>query len=299
MPRPRQRHIYFAGLALDSALFALGAFLANFLFARNDALIYTMGGVLLFVGNFILKSLLFRKEWYRIKMFESLSDEVARGATAYGISRLYNMQDATEQDLRNKDTRKAISDAHSLFLCANSGASYLNAAVSRHRPSIIQRLKAGIGLQVLLLDPLSPEKRLRDQVNVAGERTDSKLSLGDIIRLCNEFPRIEVRFVQSGMTCSLFFADDILFFDPYHLSRNDGRIENRFLCLRVGRVAVASGLSYFELFQAHRDVLWQRGTPIEQWLSANRDALESRLGIAELPEYRPASPQGAACGNAQ
>jgi len=75
-----------------------------------------------------------------------------------------------------------------MFLCANSGASYLNAAVARHRPSVIERLNAGVAFQVVLLDPLSKEKRLRDEVNVAGELSDSKLSLGDIIRLCNEYP---------------------------------------------------------------------------------------------------------------
>ncbi len=123
-----------------------------------------------------------------------------------------------------------------MFLCANSGASYLSAAVVRHRPHIVEKLRTGHVFQVLLLDPLSNEKRLRDEVNVAGELTDSKLPLGDIIRLCNEYPRLDVRFIDRGMTCSLFFADDILFFDPYHLAFRDGRVENRFVCLQLARV---------------------------------------------------------------
>jgi hypothetical protein len=93
------------------------------------------------------------------------------------------------------------------------------------------------------------------------------------------------------MTCSLFFADGTLFFDPYHLAFRDGRIENRFLCLQITRAAAPSGLSYFDLFQIHRDVLWERGKPIEEWLPENRGRLEAELNVRELPELRRARQQ--------
>ena len=151
----------------------------------------------------------------------------------------------------------------------------------------MDRLRAGCVFQALLLDPLSHEKRLRDEVNVQGEQADSKLSLGDIIRLCNDYVRLDVRFIDRGMTCSLFFANDILFFDPYHLAYRDGRIENRFLCLRMVRVNPPAGISYFDLFRSHWDVLWQRGVPIREWLGRNRERLEGELHIRELPELNP------------
>jgi hypothetical protein len=221
-------------------------------------------------------------------MFETLSDNIARSAESYGVSRFYNMQIASDQAQRNADTQSAIATANSMFLCANSGASYLNAAVVRHRPFVIERLKAGCGFQVLLLDPLSDEKKLRNEQNVAGELNDSKLSLGDIIRLCNDYPRLDVRFIGRGMTCSLFFADNVLFFDPYHFAVRDGRIENRFLCLQMKRAEVPSGHSYFDLLQIHRDVLWERGTPIENWLSENRERLDVEMNVRDLPELRRA-----------
>src|SRR5262249_16113316 len=103
----------------------------------------------------------------------------------------------------------------------------------------------------------------------------------------NDYLRLDVRFIDRGMTCSLFFANDVLFFDPYHLAYRDGRIENRFLCFRMVRAKPAEGVSYFELFQSHWDVLWRRGVPIQEWLRRNRERLERELNIRDLPELRP------------
>lgn len=285
MNKPRPRHIVFITLAAEAILFVAAAFLANYLISKGLRT-YAVSALALLIGHVLFRWFMMREERYRLKIFETLSDNIADSAESYGIRHFYNMQIAADQNQRNIDTQLAISTANSMFLCANSGASYLNAALTRHRSHVIQRLKAGCPFQVLLLDPLSGEKRLRDQLNVEGEPTDSKLSLGDVIRLCNEYPRLDVRFIDRGMTCSLFFADDVLFFDPYHLSVVDGRIENRFLCLKMVRANVPMGLSYFELFQIHRDILWERGTPIEEWLPEQRDRLEAELNIRELPELR-------------
>jgi len=290
MNKPRPRHVVLVSVLVDSALFVAAAFAANYLINKGMKA-YTLGAFALFIAYIGFRWFVLRPDWYRVNIFERLSDHIADSAEAYGVTDFYNMQIAADQNRRNIDTQQAISTANSMFLCANSGASYLNAAIARHRSYIIERLKAGCVFQVLLLDPLSHEKRLRDEVNVQGERADSKLSLGDIIRLCNDYLLLEVRFIDRGMTCSLFFANDVLFFDPYHLAYRDGRIENRFLCLRMVRVQPPGGVSYFDLFRSHRDVLWPRGVPIQEWLTRNRQRLERELNIRDLPELRsrPAS----------
>ena len=220
-----------------------------------------------------------------LNLLKSSSDvsNLARSAELYGISALYNMQLPADQDRRNSDTQSVIMNARAMFLCANSGASYLAAGVQRHYPRIVDRLKSGVPFRALLLDPLSEEKKLRNEINAAGEANDSKLPIGDIIRLCNQFGALDVRFVGHGMTCSLFIADDVLFFDPYHVGTQNGRIENRFLCLKIARTTVPSGKSYFDLFQNHIDALWRRGDPIEKWLPSNQERLSAQLGIGKLP----------------
>lgn len=286
MKKPRPRQVMLAAIIGDSLLFVTAAFAANYLIGKGLRT-YALGALLVFVAYVLFRWFMLRDDWYRIRIFESLSDHIADSAEAYGVTDFYNMQIAEDQNRRNLDTQAAISTANSMFLCANSGASYLNAALARHRPHVVERLKAGCVFQVLLLDPLSLEKRLRDDVNVRGEQADSKLSLGDIIRLCNDYLRLEVRFIDRGMTCSLFFANDVLFFDPYHLAYRDGRIENRFLCMRMVRVQPTVGVSYFDLFRSHWDVLWPRGIPIQEWLKRNRERLEKELNIRELPELKP------------
>lgn len=288
MTNVRPRHVLFASLFAESLLFVIAAFAANYLIAMG-AKIYILAALALFIAYVVFRWFMLRDEWYRVKVFETRSDHITDSAEAYGVTDFYNMQIAADQNRRNTDTQLAISTANSMFLCANSGASYLNAALARHRPYVVDRLRAGCVFQVLLLDPLSHEKRLRDEVNVQGEQADSKLSLGDIIRLCNDYVRLDVRFIDRGMTCSLFCANDVLFFDPYHLAYRDGRIENRFLCLRMVRVNPPAGISYFDLFRSHWDVLWQRGVPIQEWLRRNRERLEGELHIRELPELKPAN----------
>lgn len=285
MKNIRPRHVVLGSLFAESLLFVTAAFAANYLISKGMK-IYALAALVVFVSYMAFRWFMLRDDWYRLRIFETLSDHIADSAEAYGITDLYNMQISADQDRRNADTQQAISTANSMLLCANSGASYLNAALARHRPYVVERLKAGCIFQVLLLDPLSHEKRLRDEVNVEGEQADSKLSLGDIIRLCNDYSRLDVRFIDRGMTCSLFFANDILFFDPYHLAYRDGRIENRFLCLRMVRVKPVAGVSYFELFQSHWDVLWARGVPIQEWLTRNRQRLHRELNICNLPELR-------------
>jgi hypothetical protein len=287
MKNVRPRHVMFASVFAESLLFGTAAFAANYLIGKGTK-IYALAALALFIAYMGFRWFMLRDDWHRVKTFETLSDHIADSAEAYGVTDLYNMQIAADQNRRNIDTQLAISTANSMFLCANSGASYLNAALARHRPYVVDRLKLGCIFQVLLLDPLSHEKRLRDEVNVQGEQADSKLSLGDIIRLCNDYSRLDVRFIDRGMTCSLFFANDVLFFDPYHLAYRDGRIENRFLCLRMVRVKPTAGMSYFDLFRSHWDVLWPRGVPIQAWLRRNRERLERELNIRELPELRRA-----------
>jgi hypothetical protein len=274
-------------LIADVVFFGIAAFLGNYLYgiaaARQDMTVYGIVGAATLIAYLVWRILQLREDRYRIRAFETLSDNLARSAEAYGIRCVYNMQLPSDQDRRNADTQSVIANARAMFLCANSGASYLSAGVQRHYPRIVEQLRSGTLFRVLLLDPLSDEKQLRNEINAVGEANDSKLPLGDIIRLCNQFSTLDVRFVGRGMTCSVFIADDALFFDPYHVAAQNGRIENRFLCLKIARSDVPSGKSYFDLFHSHIEALWRRGTPIDKWLHANHDQLNEQLGIGKLP----------------
>jgi len=220
--------------------------------------------------------------------FEDSAAQMARSARLYGVERFYNMQLAANQDKRNQDTIAAINTAEAMWLCANSGASYLDPAVYRHWTSVEARLAQGVPFKVVLLDPLSAEKRFRNQLNVGGEADDSKINLAILIRLYNQFPSLEIRFIGRGMTATVFATPTRLFYDPYHAGVVGQRIENRSYCLNVVRATPARGVGYFDLFRAHFDSLWQNSQDLEDWYDANARVLKALPNLQRRHQPRPA-----------
>ncbi|HYH95386.1 hypothetical protein [Hyalangium sp.] len=201
--------------------------------------------------------------------FENQAGEMARSASNYGVAKFYNMQLASDQAKRNEDTRLIVSTAASMWLCANSGASYLDPAVYRHWPAVEQRLRDNVPFKIVLLSPSSSEKTLRNLLNVGQDADDSKLNLLNLVRLYNKYPSLEIRFVEGGMYGTVFATQSQLFYDPYHLAVIGHRIENRSFCLQLERKMVPQGVGYYDLFKAHFDALWRTSTDFEDWVEAN------------------------------
>ena len=211
---------------------------------------------------------------------DTIADTLADAAMSYGVIDLYNMQRLHDQNRRNLDTAITIGKANTMSLAANSGASYLSFGLQRHWPAVRQRLGERVPFRVILLDPCCDERALRNAVNVAGERDDSKLPLSDIIRASNDFPNLEIRFASRGMSCSVFITEDEAYFDPYHLAEDGGRISNRFLCLKMIKTNVPQGVSNYEMVRRHFDALWAASTPLPNWIEANHERMDA------LPKLR-------------
>jgi len=209
----------------------------------------------------------------RLIASKTLANSFTDSAEDYGIDRIYNMQRRFDQDKRNSDTQISIDQAESMRLAANSGASYLSVGLNRHWPNVWRRIAERVPFKVILLDPYSAERKARNLINVAGEAEDSKLPLGDIIRACNKYSELEVRFASTGMTCTVFVTEKEAYFDPYHLAPDGGRISNLFLCLRMQKMTPASGLSNYEIISRHFDSLWSTAIPLRDWLKQKKSML--------------------------
>lgn len=219
----------------------------------------------------------------RIREFlvsEDLAGKVAQSALPSGVSDYFGMQNPKEQTRRNEVTQKAIENATTMWLCANSGASYLDPGIYRHWPFVEKRLDEGVEFRVVLLDPLSEEKKFRNLLNTAGEHHDSKLNVPNLINLYNSYPTLDIKFVRFGMHSTVFCTNDCLFFDPYHVGRINGRIENRTFCVQVTRTTPTEGVGLYRLFKAHFDSLWNEGVGLEQW--ATNSAANSYPGLPAL-----------------
>ncbi|WP_138708177.1 hypothetical protein [Desulfocurvibacter africanus] len=210
---------------------------------------------------------------------DDMASKMALSAEKYGVCEYFNMQDSEDQELRNKKTQHDIENASILWLCANSGASFLDPSIYRHWSFIENKLNNGVEFRVVLLDPYSNEKRFRNQINVAGELLDSKLNLANIIKLQNKFSSLEIRFVQNGMNATVFATNEFLYFDPYHVGVIEDRIENRCFSLRIKPSNPEKGVGLYRLFRSHFETLWRASITFEEWIAKSKNYLPPNLPI--------------------
>ncbi|MBK8063314.1 MAG: hypothetical protein IPK29_03965 [Betaproteobacteria bacterium] len=213
---------------------------------------------------------------------EDFASKIAIAAGTYGVREYFNMQSAKDQALRNERTQQEIQRAQHLWLCANSGASFLDPAVYRHWQFVEQRLKAGTEFRVVLLDPYSGEKAFRNQINVSGEQLDSKVNISNLIKLHNTYPGLEIRFAAHGMHASVFATENCVFFDPYQVGVVGDRIENRSFALRIEPTQPLEGIGLYRLFKSHFETLWRSSTSFSDWIVQANNKLP-----AGLPIFKP------------
>ena len=208
---------------------------------------------------------------------EDFAAKISKAAVEYGVEQYFNMQDPAGQSERNVSTQEAIKSAQNLWLCANSGASYIDPAIFRHWPFVEKKLQEGVEFRVVLLDPYSEEKKFRNMINVGGEQFDSKMNLASLIKLYNKYPNLEIRFVKYGMHATVFATDECLFFDPYQVGVIGDRIENRSFSMRIVQSDPAKGVGLYRLFKSHFDTLWRSSTELSDWIKEVYDKLPENL----------------------
>jgi hypothetical protein len=232
----------------------------------------------------VIKLIEARPALMEILVREDLAAKIAASAIPQGVVDYFDMQKSAEQDRRNRATRNEVAAATAMWLCANSGASYLDPGVYRHWPAVEKRLKEGVEFRVVLLDPFSAEKGFRNKLNVDGERFDSKLNVPGLIKLYNTYPALEVRFVRYGMHATVFATAESMFIDPYHVGVVDNRIESRSICLQVKPATPAEGVGLYRLFKGHLDTLWRSGASFEEWIEESK---KQELLPADMPALKP------------
>ena len=225
-----------------------------------------------FESNPIAKELLVR---------EDAASKIAESAVSYGVEQYFNMQDSSDQANRNARTQEEIKKAQSLWLCANSGASYIEPSIYRHWPAVEKKLSEGANFRIVLLDPFSEEKKFRNMINVGGEQFDSKLNLANLIKLYNTYSNLEIRFAKYGMHTTVFATDNCIFVDPYQVGVVGDRIENRSFSMRIVPKEPNEGVGLYRLFKAHFDTLWRSSVEFGDWVREAQEKLPQ-----DLPDLR-------------
>lgn len=284
MSHSNRKFLEISLIVAEFVLFA-GAVVTSYFSSKNNwAWFFGISAVLalLFVIVKVVQAFPRLKE---IKVHETLAGRIATAAIPRGVDDYYDMLRTPDQDRRNAATQADIANASSMWLCANSGASYLDPAVYRHWPAIQRRLNDGAEFRVVLLDPFSGEKGLRNQLNVNGEQLDSKINLANLINLYNRYRTLSIRFVRYGMHSTVFAADSVLYVDPYTVGVIDGRIENRSYTLRIKNCQPTDGVSLYRLYKSHLDSLLTTGESFEDWLERCADRLPPGLPAIKVRQY--------------
>lgn len=208
-----------------------------------------------------------------IKYFSDLEKEqnrIALNFEAWGIKEVFNMRHQEEIDRRNAATRKLIEEGNRFALLAESGASFIDPAIRRHWDTLKQKLDQGSIFRLLILDPFCTSKSIRNERNGIKGTLDPKLRLERLLELSKVYSdNVEIR-VTSEPYCSLFITDKGLMYDPYHLGKESGRIENYFLALQISK---SGDEKAYWLLNSHFEALWERGMPLEAWRRSNRQML--------------------------
>lgn len=271
-------------LAIGEVLIFIIAVLTAYLCQISEWRMFFLASAVACAIYVVIKLIEIRPALLEIVARDDLAAKIATAAISQGVVDYYDMQKASDQDRRNRETQKEVIQAQVMWLCANSGASYLEPGVYRHWSQVEKRLKEGVSFRVVLLDPFSAEKGFRNRLNVDGERFDSKLNIAGLIKLYNIYPTLEVRFVRYGMHATVFATPTMMFIDPYQVGVIDNRIENRSICLQVKPAEPAEGVGMYRLFKCHLDTLWRSGTSFEEWVE---DTTKQNLFPNEMPALKP------------
>ena len=219
--------------------------------------------LLLFIGLHYLESKPFLE---RLKRLEEREYEAAHKMIKYGISDFFNMKDNKEMHKRNIVNIEIIEKGNRFSLLGESGTSYLDPSVRRHWDFLKTKLDQGVPLRLLIVNPFCESKKLRNDLNGVTAQVDPKIKLEIICNLSKKYANVEVRFTNE-IYCSVFFSENEMMYDPYHLGKLTDRLENYFLAFYLKKTSLNSDeFSYYNMLKNHFEVLWDRGMHLDQFL---------------------------------
>lgn len=204
-----------------------------------------------------------------LKDLESRRNRSALNFEAWGIKDVFNMRHQDEIARRNAANQLLIQEGNRFSLLAESAASYIEPTIRRHWDALKTKLDGGCQFRLLILDPFCDSKVLRNKQNNVTAPIDPKLRIDRLRELAKAYKNVEVRFTTEPY-CSIFITDKGLIYDPYHLGKDIGRIENYFLAVEIEK---AGDEKAYMLMSSHFDTLWNQAQSMATWLKKHRDRL--------------------------
>lgn len=182
----------------------------------------------------------------------------------YGMKDIYLMDRKDSIygiDSRNIKIQNSIDNGNDFFLLAETGKSYLDDTIRKHWDHLKPKLDKGIKMKVLIINPFSEGKIKRNKLNGVNSPIDPKLNLHRLKFLNDHYVNLTIKFTQDTY-CSLFFTDKYLIYDPYHLGKSEGRLENYFIAIDF-----ESNSYGYRVLKNHFDASWDDAMTFEEFKS--------------------------------
>ncbi|MEJ5105088.1 hypothetical protein [Chryseobacterium sp. MYb328] len=244
---------YKFNLIIEIILFTVSVVLLNIFLAKQWWWTVAISAIIIIVFEIFLKVQGYNFILKTAKKRESQSIEVEN----QGITALYFMKDSTSKNLRNERIASAIDNSNELFLLAETGKSYIDITTDRHWKNIKKKIDEGKKFKILLINPLSPNKALRNNLNNVKNDHDRKFDFERIQDL-SEHDHVDIRFTNE-VYCTLFFTEKYMIYDPYHLGKIGDRIENNFIALEF-----KSQNDNFNILKNHFSNCWENSISLNE-----------------------------------
>lgn len=203
----------------------------------------------------------------------------AEKARDVGIVACYNMQSPAQQHERNEATAQIINKGNVFALLALSATSYIDPGTKRHWDVLRPKLEQGAPFRLLIMNPFCNEKRVRDSLNYGPISFDPRFRLDILVSLYNRYRNVDIRIVSHNIYCTLFFSEEEMIYDPYHLGKVGDRLENNFFAFRLRDISIdtphSATCGYFNLLKNHFEYLWLNADSFELFLKAYAEELKS------------------------
>lgn len=180
----------------------------------------------------------------------------------YGIEDIYLMDKKDGVygiDSRNKKIQDAIDSGIEFNLLAETGKSYMDDSVRKHWDHLKPKLDSGHNMKLLIINPFSESKITRNKLNNVKTAIDPKLNLQRLDTLNSKYENLVIKFTND-IYCSIFYTDNYLIYDPYHLGKTEDRLENYFLALDF----IAGSYGY-RILKNHFEKSWDNAQTFEDF----------------------------------
>lgn len=238
-------------MILEILLFSISVVVLNILLSNKLWIAVGISSIIIVALEIFLK-----KQGYNIllntaKKREEKSLEIEK----QGIKNHYFMRDSTSQNSRNEHIANAIKNSNELFLLAETGKSYIDITTDRHWKNIKVKIDNGTKFKILLINPFSQNKVLRNKLNKV--KNDRKFDFKRIYELCKH-DNVKIKFTDE-IYCTLFFTENYMIYDPYHVGKLGDRIENNFIALEF-----ESQNENYNILKNHFENCWDNSIGIKE-----------------------------------